>query len=124
YPPQAWRNSCLTRAARRADSASSMVVGWPAARAKEGDSSKASSNARGVVMAVASGWTLAEHVQHVVARAHGVVVSLAGGTFLVAVLAVAAIEDAVPGAVLVVDEMPPRVFPQALVPVPGPQPRR
>src|SRR5687767_10048411 len=49
----------------------------------------------------------------VVAGAHGVVIDLAGRAFLVAELAVLVVEDAVPGAVLVVDQVGPAVFPQA-----------
>src|SRR6185312_7539274 len=52
------------------------------------------------------------------ARAHVVVVGLAGRAFFVVDLAAVAGEDTVPAAVFVVDEMRPRVFPQAPVPVP------
>ena len=44
-------------------------------------------------------------VQHFVARTDGVVIHLSGRALLVAVLAVVGIEDAEPGAVLVVDEV-------------------
>lgn len=60
----------------------------------------------------------AECAQHVVARPHGVVVGLAGRAFFVADLAVVGREDAVPGAMAVVDEMRPAVRPDAVVPVP------
>src|SRR5690606_41867125 len=57
----------------------------------------------------------AQHGQYFVAGAHGVIVGLAGRTFLVAVLAIAAIEDPVPGAMLVIDEVLPRMAPHAIV---------
>ena len=58
---------------------------------------------------------------HLVARAHGVVVGLAGRALLVAELGVVRTEDAVPGPVPVVDEMGPAVVPQPVVPVPVPR---
>src|SRR6185437_12773457 len=58
----------------------------------------------------------AVQLQQLVAGAHGVVVHLAGRALLVAVFAVVDREDAVPGAVLVVDEVLPRVSPQLVVP--------
>src|SRR6185437_4113195 len=57
-------------------------------------------------------------VQDFVARAHVVVIGLARRAFLVVVFASVAGEDAIPAAVFVVDEMRPRVFPQAPVPIP------
>src|SRR5690606_14616755 len=60
----------------------------------------------------------AHHVQHLMAGAHGVIVGLAGRTLLVAVPAIVGVEDPVPGTVVVVDHVPPRPGPQALVPVP------
>src|SRR5690349_11639813 len=65
-----------------------------------------------------------DQCEHFVAGAHGVVVDLAGRAFLVVVLAVVVGEDAVPRAMLVVDEMLPRIGPYPLVPlVILPQPR-
>src|SRR5690606_31062396 len=60
----------------------------------------------------------AQHGQDVVAGAHGVVIGLSGGTLLVGVLVVLPIEDPVPGAMPVVDEMAPGVLPGAFVPGP------
>src|SRR5690606_5377671 len=62
-----------------------------------------------------------QHPQHFVARAHGVVVGLARRALLVAEPGVVRAEDAVPGAVPVVDEVGPAVAPQPLVPVPVPR---
>src|SRR5450830_1191899 len=59
-----------------------------------------------------------EHVQHLVAGAHRMVVDLAGRAFLVRQLGIVGRQDAVPGAMPVVDEMLPAVGPQAVVPVP------
>src|SRR5471032_3176560 len=59
-----------------------------------------------------------QHIEHFVARAHGVVIDLAGRAFLVGQFAVVRTEDAVPGAVLVVDEMLPAVAPDFVVPGP------
>ena len=60
----------------------------------------------------------AEGVQHLVARAHRVVVGLAGRALFVAVLAVVAGQDAVPRAVFVIDEMRPAIAPELVVAVP------
>src|ERR1700754_4474833 len=54
---------------------------------------------------------------HLVARAHRVIVGLARGALLVVVFFVVAVEDAVPRAVLVVDEVFPAVCPDLLVPL-------
>src|SRR5579859_5025118 len=61
---------------------------------------------------------LPQYPQHVVARAHRVVVYLAGRALLITVLVVMAIKDAVPGSVAVVHKMLPGITPQTLVPVP------
>src|SRR5688572_32293448 len=60
----------------------------------------------------------AHHVEHFVARAHGVVIGLAGRALLVAVRAVVRIQDAIPGTVAMVDHVLPGVAPQLVVPVP------
>src|SRR5438445_13831952 len=59
-----------------------------------------------------------EGVEHVVTRARLVVVGAARRALLVAVLAVGGIEDAVPRAMPVVDEVLPAVRPDPVVPVP------
>src|SRR5690606_17930668 len=59
-----------------------------------------------------------QHPQHFVARAHGVVVGLAGRALLVVEPGVVRAEDAVPGAMPVVDEVGPAVGPHAVVPLP------
>ncbi|CAM2147777.1 hypothetical protein PT2222_10287 [Paraburkholderia tropica] len=59
-----------------------------------------------------------QRVQDFVARAHGVIVGLAGRALFVAVLAVVAGEDAIPRAIAMIDEMLPAVAPDLVVPVP------
>src|SRR5580698_7410784 len=57
-------------------------------------------------------------VQDFVARAHRVIVGLAGGAFFVAVFAVVAREDPVPRAMLVIHEMLPAIAPEFVVAIP------
>ncbi|EKQ64810.1 5-methyltetrahydrofolate-homocysteine methyltransferase [Xanthomonas citri pv. malvacearum str. GSPB1386] len=59
-----------------------------------------------------------QHVQDFVARAHGVVIGLTRRAFLIAVLAVVRIQDAIPRAILMVDHVRPRIGPQLVVPLP------
>lgn len=59
-----------------------------------------------------------QHVQDFVARAHGVVIGLTRRAFLIAVLAVVRIQDAIPRAILMVDHVRPRIGPQRVVPLP------
>ena len=60
----------------------------------------------------------AHHVEHLVAGTHGVVIGLAGGAFLVVVLAIVGVENPIPGTMRVVDEVFPRIRPQLVVPAP------